>query len=76
MKTGLRFGDYTFHHAAAAQALSVQRHHWGGMRPEMVSFHDLAAALKMDVTELMRQANAKTPPSKTGQGFGAGVENR
>jgi len=46
------------------------------MRPEMVSFHDLAAALKMDVTELMRQANAKTPPSKTGQGFGAGVENR
>jgi transcriptional regulator with XRE-family HTH domain len=30
----------------------------------MVSFHDLAAALKMDVAELMKQANAKIPPSR------------
>jgi hypothetical protein len=31
---------------------------------KMVSFVDLADRLKMDVTDLMRQCNAKTPPSK------------
>jgi hypothetical protein len=31
---------------------------------QMVSFVDLADRLKMDGTDLMRQCNAKTPPSK------------
>lgn len=30
----------------------------------MLSFSDLADRLKMDVHELMRQCNAKAPPSK------------
>ena len=30
----------------------------------MVTFHDLAERLKMEVTELMRMCNAKIPPSK------------
>jgi hypothetical protein len=31
---------------------------------QMVTFADLADRLKMDVTDLMRQCNAKSPPSK------------
>jgi hypothetical protein len=31
---------------------------------QMVTFADLADRLKMDVTDLMRQCNAKAPPSK------------
>jgi ribosome-binding protein aMBF1 (putative translation factor) len=31
----------------------------------MVSFSDLADRLKMPVEDLMRQCNAKAPPSKT-----------
>jgi hypothetical protein len=30
----------------------------------MISFHDLADRLHVDVVELMRQANAKIPPSR------------
>jgi hypothetical protein len=32
---------------------------------KMVSFYDLAAALRMDVVEVMKQCNGKVPPSKT-----------
>jgi ribosome-binding protein aMBF1 (putative translation factor) len=35
------------------------------MTRQMISFQDLAEKLKMDVTDLMKQCNAKTPPSKT-----------
>jgi hypothetical protein len=31
---------------------------------QMITFHDLASALNMDVHDLMKQANAKVPPSK------------
>ena len=34
------------------------------LTPKMTTFYELAEALKMDVTELMRQANGHAPPSK------------
>jgi hypothetical protein len=36
-----------------------------GCARQMVSFHDLASKLNMDVVDVMRQANAKAPPSRT-----------
>ena len=32
---------------------------------QFVTFQDLADKLKMDVTDLMKQSSAKTPPTRT-----------
>jgi hypothetical protein len=43
---------------------------------QMVSFHDLAEKLKMDVTDLMKQCNAKPPIEGRGGGPRARTGNR
>ena len=43
---------------------TVQHLHRGRMRQAIRTFSDLAEKLKMDVHDLMRQCNGKTPPGK------------
>jgi hypothetical protein len=48
----------------APKLYSFSPHIGAACTRQMVSFVDLADRPKMDVTDLMRQCNAKAPPSK------------